>query len=333
MRQYEVTFIVDPVLSGDEIKTAANTYSNLLKDEGCDLVHVENNGLKQLAYTIKKRNSGVYHTIEFTTENGAVIPKLELSLRRDERIIRFLTVHLDKYAIKYNDDKRKGLIGKKERVVKDNDDAKKKDNKNQSNGKAAAAAKKEATPAPEPKKEEQVAPPVEVKADTPEPVVEEKVEVETPAVKEATPEVEAKVEEKVEEVKAEKVEEVKEIKEEQVAVAEETKTTVTETVTTNVAAGAASESVTTRTTIKGLDDLTKIEGIGPKVVELLNAGGIITFNGLSQATDDRLGKILQEAGAPYSGMTYTSWAEQAKLASQEKWDELKTLQDKLVGGK
>jgi small subunit ribosomal protein S6 len=112
MRHYEVTFIVDPVLSGDEIKTTAKTYEDMLVQEGCTIVHVDAMGLRQLAYAINKRSSGIYYTIEFSCEAGAFIPKLELALRRDERIMRFLTISLDKYGVKYNEDKRKGLIGK-----------------------------------------------------------------------------------------------------------------------------------------------------------------------------------------------------------------------------
>ena len=111
MKQYEITFIVDPVLSGDEIKATAQTYVDHLKNEGCSIVHVDEMGLKQLAYPINKRTSGVYYCIEFQVPSGELISKMELALRRDERIMRFLTVRLDKYGVKYNDDKRKGLIG------------------------------------------------------------------------------------------------------------------------------------------------------------------------------------------------------------------------------
>ncbi len=115
MRHYEVTFIVDPVLSGDEIKTTAQTYVDMLQQEGCTIVHKDEMGLRQLAYPIKKRNSGVYFCVEFQSEGGAFIPKVELALSRDERIMRYLTVALDKFGVKFNDDKRKGLIGKKTR--------------------------------------------------------------------------------------------------------------------------------------------------------------------------------------------------------------------------
>ena len=112
MRNYEVTFIVDPILSSDEIKAAAQKYVKHLENEGCKIVHVDEMGLLQLAYPIKKRTSGIYYCIEFETPTGALIDNLELTFRRDEQIMRFLTVALDKYGVKYNDDKRKGLIGK-----------------------------------------------------------------------------------------------------------------------------------------------------------------------------------------------------------------------------
>ncbi len=119
MRQYEVTFIVDPVLSDEEIKSTLKTYQDMLSKEGGEIVHTEEMGLRQLAYPINRRNSGVYYCVEFKLESPSFIDKLELSLRRDERVMRFLTTSLDKYGVKYNDDKRKGLIGKKKDKDKD----------------------------------------------------------------------------------------------------------------------------------------------------------------------------------------------------------------------
>jgi len=130
MRNYEVTFIVDPVLSGDEIKSAAQTYVDMLQQENCKIVHVDEMGLRPLAYPINRRNSGVYYCIEFEVENGEIIGKIELAMQRDERIIRFLTARLDKYGVKYNADKRAGLIGKKA---------------NKGEGKAKSSEKAEAT--------------------------------------------------------------------------------------------------------------------------------------------------------------------------------------------
>lgn len=115
MKHYEVSFIIDPVLSGDEIKQTANMYLDFLKTEGCEIVHVEEWGIRQLAYPIAKRSSGAYFTFEFATEKHDLIARLELAFRRDERVLRFMSLSLDKHGIKYNQDKRAGLIGKKKR--------------------------------------------------------------------------------------------------------------------------------------------------------------------------------------------------------------------------
>lgn len=150
MNNYEVTFIVDPVLSGDEIKLTAQAYEKLLRDERAELVFTDEMGLKQLAYPINKRSSGVYYSLEFKSENHAIIPRLELALRRDERVMRFLSIKLDKYGVKYNEDKRNGLIGKKRSSDK--------------KAKPAPAAKK-AAPAAKPAPSEKPAPaPVATKA-------------------------------------------------------------------------------------------------------------------------------------------------------------------------
>jgi small subunit ribosomal protein S6 len=130
MNQYEVTFIVDPVLSGDEIKATAQTYVEHLEGKGCKIVHVDEMGLRQLAYPINRRTSGVYYCIEFQAETGAVLEELELVLRRDERVMRFLTVKLDKYGVKYNDDKRQGKIGKvKKKPKKEDSRGRRRDNR------------------------------------------------------------------------------------------------------------------------------------------------------------------------------------------------------------
>jgi small subunit ribosomal protein S6 len=118
MRHYELTFIVDPVLSNEEIQGIRKTYEDLIKKHGGKIVHVDEMGLKQLAYSINKRNSGVYFTIEFSAETGEGIATVELALRRDERIMRYLTIALDKFGVKYNEDKRSGLIKKVQRLKK-----------------------------------------------------------------------------------------------------------------------------------------------------------------------------------------------------------------------
>ena len=144
MNHYEVTFIVDPVLSGDEIKATENVYLEMLKNEGCSIVHIEEMGLKQLAYSINKKHSGIYFCVEFTSETGSIITKLELALRRDERIMRFLTIALDKYGVKYNADKRAGVISKYKKKVKG------KGGEEEVAGKTAPVAAAASSPAPAP---------------------------------------------------------------------------------------------------------------------------------------------------------------------------------------
>jgi len=116
MRHYELTFIVDPVLSNEDIQTVRQTYEDQVKKLGCNIVHIDEIGLKQLAYPLNKRNSGIYYSIEFEAENGEAIAPLELAMRRDERIMRFLSIALDKFGVKYNEDKRNGLIRKTQRL-------------------------------------------------------------------------------------------------------------------------------------------------------------------------------------------------------------------------
>jgi small subunit ribosomal protein S6 len=117
MRHYEVTFIVDPTLSGDEVSTTATRHIDALKSYGCEIIATDEMGLRQLAYPINRRSSGFYYCTEFATEVPDFINKFELALKRDEKLLRFLTVSLDKNAVKYNDDKRKGLIGKRRELA------------------------------------------------------------------------------------------------------------------------------------------------------------------------------------------------------------------------
>lgn len=115
MRNYETTFIVDPVLSTEDIKSTAQAYVDNLQKEGCEIVFVDEMGLRTLAYDINRRSNGIYYSIEYTAPNGAFLKTYELALQRDERILRFLTVALDKYGVQYNADKRAGKIGKAKR--------------------------------------------------------------------------------------------------------------------------------------------------------------------------------------------------------------------------
>ena len=80
------------------------------------------------------------------------------------------------------------------------------------------------------------------------------------------------------------------------------------------------------------DDLTRIEGIGPKISSLLQAAAITTFAELAAADVSRLEQILSEAGL--AGLADpATWPEQARLAAAGEWDALETLQDELKGGR
>lgn len=112
VNQYETTLIVTPVLTDTELKELTSGYVKFLKSKGAEIIQEDHWGLKQLAYPIKKKTTGFYFLVEFKVDTQ-VISEFELNLKRDENVMRFLTVRLDKYAIKYNEDKRNGLIGKK----------------------------------------------------------------------------------------------------------------------------------------------------------------------------------------------------------------------------
>jgi small subunit ribosomal protein S6 len=104
--QYETVFIMTPVLSDDQMKETVAKYQKYLKDKGAEIVLEDNWGLRKLAYPIQKKTTGFYYLIEFKSE-GDIIRDVELTFKRDERIIRFLTVKLDKHAVAYNEKKRR----------------------------------------------------------------------------------------------------------------------------------------------------------------------------------------------------------------------------------
>ncbi len=106
INRYETVFILTPVLSDEQMKETVKKFSDLLTTKGANIVYEDNWGLRKLAYPIQKKSTGFYHLIEFEAE-GTLIEELEVAYRRDERVIRFLTIALDKHAIAYNEKKRK----------------------------------------------------------------------------------------------------------------------------------------------------------------------------------------------------------------------------------
>ena len=112
MNQYETVFILTPVLSDVQMKETVEKFTGILRDEGAEIINQENWGLRKLAYPIQKKSTGFYQLIEFIAA-PTVIDKLEVNFRRDERVIRFLTFKMDKYAVEYAA-KRRSIKNKKE---------------------------------------------------------------------------------------------------------------------------------------------------------------------------------------------------------------------------
>lgn len=105
------------------------------------------------------------------------------------------------------------------------------------------------------------------------------------------------------------------------------------------AAAASTGTSVKKTTKKGgkkdaaQDDLTKIEGVGPKIAGLLYERGILTFADLAKAKIEVLKDVLDAAGSRFRMHNPATWAEQAQLAADGNWDQLATLQEELKGGK
>lgn len=100
MNHYETVFILNPVLSDAQVKETAKKFEDHLVDNGAKMLHKEDWGLKKLAYPIQKKNTGFYHLFEFKAP-GELIAPFELEFRRDDSVMRYLTVKLDKHAAEW----------------------------------------------------------------------------------------------------------------------------------------------------------------------------------------------------------------------------------------
>ena len=118
MYHYETVFILTPVLSEDQAKEAVGKFRKIIKDLGANILHEESWGLRKLAYQIQKKSTGYYHLFEYTGTRTTVA-ELELAFKRDERVLRFMTVNLDKHAVAYAEKRRtKAKNAKKEAAAK-----------------------------------------------------------------------------------------------------------------------------------------------------------------------------------------------------------------------
>jgi ribosomal protein S6 len=112
LNQYETVFIATPVLSDGQLKELVTKFRGVITENGGEIVHEEDWGLRKLAYPIQKKSTGFYQMIEFKAP-GQLIDTLEVQYRRDERIIRFLTFRMDKYSVEYSEKKRANKQEKK----------------------------------------------------------------------------------------------------------------------------------------------------------------------------------------------------------------------------
>ena len=105
LKQYETVFIMTPVLSDEQMKETVEKYQKFLVSKDAEIVHEDSWGLRKLAYPIQKKSTGFYHLIEFRAE-PTLIREWEVTFKRDERILRFLTVVFDKHMLAYSEKKR-----------------------------------------------------------------------------------------------------------------------------------------------------------------------------------------------------------------------------------
>ncbi len=105
MNHYETVFILNPVLSESQVKETVQKFEDYLVSKGAEMISKEDWGLKKLAYTIQKKKTGFYHLFEFKVA-GEVIAPFELEFRRDDSVMRYLTVKLDKHAVAYAEKRR-----------------------------------------------------------------------------------------------------------------------------------------------------------------------------------------------------------------------------------
>ena len=111
MNRYETVFILTPVLSDEQMKEAVAKFKKLLTDNGAEIVNEETWGLKKMAYAIQKKSTGFYCLLEFKAE-PTIDKTLETGYRRDEKVIRHMTVKLDKYAAQYAEKRRNKFANK-----------------------------------------------------------------------------------------------------------------------------------------------------------------------------------------------------------------------------
>ncbi len=112
MNHYETVFILNPVLSESQIKETVQKFEDYLVSKGAEMIWKEDWGLKKLQYSIQNKKSGFYHLFEYKVA-GEVIAPFELEFRRDDSVMRYLTVRLDKHAAAWAEKRREKVKSSK----------------------------------------------------------------------------------------------------------------------------------------------------------------------------------------------------------------------------
>jgi len=107
---YETTFVLSPELSEEERKTTVEKFVQLIQSNEGSIQSSEDWGLRKLAYVIEAKTNGYYTFLEFSAY-GDLIAKLETAYKYDEKVLRYLTVVLDKHAVAYNQKRRENNFG------------------------------------------------------------------------------------------------------------------------------------------------------------------------------------------------------------------------------
>ena len=117
-RHYETIFILTPVLSESQLEETSQKFKNILEEQGANVYHTEAWGMRKLAYPMNRKKNGHYFLFQFDA-NPDIIKKLETEYSRDENIIRYLTIVMDKNMLAFSEKRRSGAFNKKKEEAKE----------------------------------------------------------------------------------------------------------------------------------------------------------------------------------------------------------------------
>ena len=112
-KNYETVFIINPVLSEKQVEDTVKKYKKQLDGKKVKFVCNESLGFKELAYPINKKNSGFYHLFQYESDDINIVKELEIELKRDRSILRYMTVSLCKDGVEFNARRASGEFNKK----------------------------------------------------------------------------------------------------------------------------------------------------------------------------------------------------------------------------